>query len=407
VPGVGYALDVTWRAASKESDTQPAASEPGTLSGSTTQSFRFTAEDTAHAPTDLVPWILASSPGMADVGVFCTEPVRLALVSQKVTALFAAYGKELRVVVHSASGHHPPAPGGGGPGDLLTLAVDPTQFAFGSKGSGLGVQSPFVETLTVVGRAREWECVDVDSVDDHTYTVTLPYEFEPLTEYLLDIHAVPVGAPSSARGLVHRVGFTTSRFATVQEMAGYVLPAAVDHRLVAVPAALQDPASLPDRPLGAQLDAAFQAAGLAPPTTPGYPAVQVLWSPDPVPQPVAVVVECSEPLWRSRLMPTQITAPPDASDPTHKWWAARPAEWLRLEPSTAPVAVGDLPRAGVTRLVRGPGDTRAVVLLGAGSRDHEVRLDLVVASDPLAQTPDKRETAVRISLRRAPWEVED
>ena len=39
-----------------------------------------------------------------------------------------------------------------------------------------------------------------------------PYDFEPLTDYLIDIHAVPIGSPVSARGLVHRIGFTTSRF---------------------------------------------------------------------------------------------------------------------------------------------------------------------------------------------------
>jgi hypothetical protein len=47
------------------------------------------------------------------------------------------------------------------------------------------------------------------------------------------------------------------------------------------------------------------------------------------------------------------------------------------------------------------------VLLAPGSRDHEVRLDLVVAADPLAGAPETRRTAVRMGLVRAPWEVED
>jgi hypothetical protein len=173
---------------------------------------------------------------------------------------------------------------------------------------------------------------------------------------------------------------------------------------------LVDPApigSLPDRPTGDQLDSAYQAAGLAVPQTPRYPAVQVLWSPDTLPQPVAVVVECSEPLWRSRLVPTVASAPPDASDPSHTWWAAGPATWLSLAACTAAPAAGDLPRASVARIVRGPGGTRAVVLLATGSRGQEARLDLVTAADALSGTPESRVTAVRVSLLRAPWEVED
>ena len=61
----------------------------------------------------------------------------------------------------------------------------------------------------------------------------------------------------------------------------------------------------------------------------------------------------------------------------------------------------------MTRIVRGPGNTRAVVLLGAGSRGKEMRLDLVSAADALAGTPESRATAVRVSLVRAPWEMED
>jgi hypothetical protein len=168
------------------------------------------------------------------------------------------------------------------------------------------------------------------------------------------------------------------------------------------PTALRDATALPLQPAGGQLDAAFQAAGLAAPQTPQYPSVEVLWSADAIPQPVAVIVECSEAMWRSRLVPTVVTAPPDASDPSHKWWAARPAPWLFLDPAAASPT-----SAVIDRIVQGPGGTRAVVLLGPNSRGRDVHLDLVSAADPLAQTPEKRTAAVRVSLYRAPWEVED
>ena len=47
-----------------------------------------------------------------------------------------------------------------------------------------------------------------------------------------------------------------------------------------------------------------------------------------------------------------------------------------------------------------------MVLLAAGSRGKEVRLDLVIAADALAVTPETRATAVRVSLIKAPWEME-
>jgi hypothetical protein len=200
---------------------------------------------------------------------------------------------------------------------------------------------------------------------------------------------------------VHRANFTTSRFGRIEELADLVQLSAVAHRLVPTPAPL---AALAERPTGDQLDTAFQQAGLSVPQVPRYPQVQVLWSPDATPQPVAVVVEGSEALWRERPIPTQVPGPPDAGDPTHKWWAAVKRDWLALAPRTAPPAAGDPPQAAVTRVVRAPGWTRAVVLLALGARGAEVRLDLVLAADPLAGAAERRAEAVRLRLVRAPWE---
>jgi hypothetical protein len=247
-------------------------------------------------------------------------------------------------------------------------------------------------------------CVPTSGSSTDTYTLTLPYDFEPLTDYLLDIHSVPKGASADATGLVFRVGFTTSRFAGAADLASYIAPAPVEHRVIPVPAAF---AALPDMPTGAQVDEAYQAAGLAVPQVPDFPRVQVLWTPDATPQPWAVVLESSEPLWRSRIMPTVVQAPPDAPDPSHTYWAGRPADWLRVVQSAVPPAPGDQPRAPISRIVRGPGGTRAIVMLGAGARGCEARLDLEVAADQLAGSSASAVTAVRVSLASAPWEVDD
>ena len=401
-PGVDWQVAVTWTAAWFKSPTQPVASEVGTVQPARTQRFRFSTDSAQQYPADLSPWLLTSAPGMNDVGVFCSEPVRIAFATQKVTELYAAYGRNLQVVVRAASGSHPPAPGGG-PGDPYDLTLDLLHLI--RPATGLDVMTPWEETVRDVAAVSDgMRCIDTSGERTHQDVVALPYDFEPLTDYLVDIHAVPTGESMTTANRVHRIGFTTSRFASLDDFVAFIAPATVRGRHLPTPSEL---VALPTAPTGDEVDAAFQAAGLSVPQTPDFPAVDVLWSGDAVPQPIAVVVESSEPLWRSRLTPKLVTGPVDASDPTHQWWRAVRADWLFLDPSTAPADVGDPPRAVVTRIVRCPGDTRAIALLAPGSRGAEVRLDLVVAADDLVATAPSRRTAVRMHLDRAPWEVED
>jgi hypothetical protein len=402
-PGEEYTVSVRWRAAFSTDEDQPNATPDPTWQPEETQKFRFRAVPPEKAPDDLSPWILATTPGMDDVGVFRREKVRFSFATQKVAALFDAYGRELRVAVRAASGHHPEPPTGGGPGAAFVIPVTATA-PYGALAATFGVKTPWQEAVLEMLEETGQNCVATSGSSTYTYTLTLDYDFEPLTDYLIDIHSVPKGASANATGLVYRVGFTTSRFASAGELAGFLEPSAVEHRVLPAPAPI---AALPGAPTGAQLDEAFQAAGLAVPQVPAFPKVQVLWTADAVPEPFAVVVESSEPLWRSRIVPTEIPAPADSPDPTHKYWAGRPADWLSLVASATPPAAGDLPRATVTRIVRGPGGTRAVALLAPGSRGAEVRLDLRTAADGLAGTPASTVTTARVSLLRAPWEVED
>ncbi len=404
VPAESYTVRVSWRAESVQQEAKPSATAPENWSPEETQEFRFGADGPSEAPADLGGWLLASAPSMNETGVLCAEPIRIALATQNVTALFAAYGEELRVSVQAASGFHPEPPGGGAAGGALTLPVGLGGVLGPLTPALQNVMSPWQQAATEL--LEDLPCTDASGSVSYGTVVTLPYDLQPLTDYLLDIVAVPKGSPDGTSGRrVHRVGFTTSRFRTVADLADLVRLAPREHRLVPAPAALT---GLPPAPAGDVLDIAYQAAGLAVPGVPRYPVVEVLWSGDATPQPVAVVVECSEAMWRARPMPTVVAGPPDPSaGPGHQWWAAVEADWLSLAASTAPPAAGDPPRAAITRLVRGPGGTRAVVLLGPGSRGSELRLDLVVAGDALAGTAAQRAEAVRIALVRAPWEVED
>lgn len=400
VPGVTYTVRVKWQGASVKQDTKPAPNAAPDWGSEETQEFRFTADPPSEAPRDLIPWVLASAPSMGETGVLCKEPIRLALSTQKVAALFDAYGEELRVRVRSASGRHPEPPGGGAPGAALTLPLT-LGGVMKAAPDTLRIMTPWQQAVTEL--LDDLPCTDGSGSSTHHTVVELPYDLEPLTDYIVDVLAVPKGAPTNAEGRrVHRVNFTTSRFDTVDDLAHLVRLTAIEHRLVPTPAALT---ALGERPNGDQLDVAFQQAGLGVPEVPRYPRVQVLWSGDAVPQPVAVVIECSETLWRERPMPTVVNGPVDAADPAHEWWAAVVRDWLSVSVHTP--AAGDPPAANVTRLVHGPGHTRAIALLGPGARGTELRLDLVVAADDLAGSAQRRAEVVRVAFEQAPWEVED
>ncbi len=198
-----------------------------------------------------------------------------------------------------------------------------------------------------------------------------------------------------------RVPFTTSRFTDVAQLAALFAEAPVEHRMVTDRGPLD---ALPESPAGAQLDAAFTAAGLGAPEVPRYPRVVVLWDAALPAQPVAVVVEGNEELWRMRPMPVEVSAPPTSTDPTHKWWAARPDHWLLPEPSASPAPAGAPPTSVVSRIVHGPGHTRLLAFLSAGSRGTQVRIDLRHRIDALSGGVDTVAAAVRVKVARPPWE---
>ncbi|MEN0129598.1 MAG: DUF6603 domain-containing protein [Brevundimonas sp.] len=394
LPGREYTVRVRWEAQSIKQDARPAANAPDAYTAGTPQEFRFRADGTDRAPERLDPWLLTTAPGVGETGVLLGEPLRIALATQKVGALFDAYGEELRIVVRSASGRHPSPPGGGSPGSpvVVPLEIDSEVLV---PVEGMAIMTPWQETVTAL--LDSLPCTPGTGSKTYHSVITLDYPLEPLTDYLLDVLAVPTGAPESATGRrLYRVPFTTSRFHDVPELAGLLAATRPLHTLVPVPAGL---AALTAQPTGGQLDEAFQSAGLPVPQVPRYPAVQVLWSPDAVPQPVAVVVEGSETLWRSRLIATRVEGPADAEDPSHEWWAPRPGPWMSLA-----VPGGGAP---VTRIVRAPGDTRAVILLGPGARGTQLTVQLVREADELSGTAAAPVTAVQVLLERAPWEVED
>ncbi|MES6118776.1 hypothetical protein U6M47_13010, partial [Cutibacterium acnes] len=154
----------------------------------TPQTFRFRGASAAACPTDLAPWILDTTPGMGDAGIFCHDPLRIALSHQAVPELFAAYGRRLEVTVRSSSGHHPAPPGGGPAGQAFALPAD----AAVRLDAGLAELHPRTAPLqaweqTAAELLPSTPCVGVDEVTRDTEVLTFRFELDPLTDYLLDI----------------------------------------------------------------------------------------------------------------------------------------------------------------------------------------------------------------------------
>ena len=105
-------------------------------------------------------------------------------------------------------------------------------------------------------------------------------------------------------------------------------------------------------------------AGMDPQPVPSSPRI-VFWEPAAAdPQPVAVLLDSSEPMWRSRPVPTEVADPGSALG---KHYELAPTPWLDL------VHQGggdDL----VSHIVPAPGGQRALIALKSGSRGKRIRL---------------------------------
>jgi large repetitive protein len=248
-------------------------------------------------------------------------------------------------------------------------------------------------------------CVPIDGKRTRHSLVKLPIPLEPFTDYTLDIEAVDQGAAADAVGAsVWRIGFSTGRFATVAKFALAFQLDRLLHRF-SQPGALQAIAAQPwaNNPQGNQLDAAMIAAGLEPMGVPTAPRIIVFWeTAGPVPQPAAVLVDASEPMWRSRKIPRQQV---DPNPPNLVRYELTAVEWLRLEPQLGGDPI-------VATIIKAPGAQRALVTLKPNSRGKKLKLALrhVAMTEPYldgASATDQFYTVVEAILNRAPWEEED
>ncbi len=390
-PDTAYGVRVTYDVShAKRPPAQP-------LSGSTTstgkvQTFWFYTDN--EPPRRLDPWMMCSTPEDGEHHVFTARPIQLVFNSPDVARIYAAYGKRLQVRLRSASFRPlPSTPTVPHPFPLNATTLVPVKAA---------LLSPWEASAVKV---LEGKCVPIDEERARHLITTIPIPLEPFTDYTLDIEMVDAAAPDGASGvLVWRTGFSTGRFDEISTFASSFQLDRVLHRF-SRPGALQAIGSQPwvSDPQGDQLDSAMIAAGLEPMGVPSAPRIVVFWeSSGLLPQPAAVLVDASEPMWRQRTVPKEIT---EAYPPYSKRYEMKATEWLKLEEK----AGGD---AIVDKIIRAPGAQRALITLKPGARGKSLQLALrriamtaVYLEGPTAV--DELFTVVDTLLTRAPWEEED
>jgi large repetitive protein len=395
-PGEQYTVTVTWNACREKRPQGQPPSDQQSWTGQV-QSFCFTTDSTPPARLD--PWVLVALPGEAEAHYFAAETVKVVFATSNVGAIYAAYGKKLQARLRPSSYVPvPSSPAVPHPYPLSPANLQPIPAA---------ILSPWENAVQkLVGTSAP--CVAVSGERIRHSAVTIPIPLDLYTDYLLDIEMLDVSAADGSPGtLVWRGSFSTGGYRTAGDFAGSFQITKVNHRGVH----LEDcgklqaigPAFAAADPQGAQFDAALTGAGLPAMPVPKVPGVTVFWDPaSPAPQPAALLIDASEPMWRDRPIPTLITDPPPACAQRCE---LQPQPWLELVQQAGGDNVVDY-------IVPAPGGQRALVTLKPGCRGQRVTLALRRCAhieaylDGPAAT-DQFYTVLDQSLTAAPWEEVD
>jgi hypothetical protein len=262
------------------------------------------------------------------------------------------------------------------------------------------VLSPWEES---VGEVLDDTCIPIDEDRTRHSLVEIPIPLEPYTDYLMDVEIVDIGADGDARGpRVYRRHFSTGGYPRFGAFGAALLAERPRARFAELGAMQAIRAAFVGRdPQGSELDDQLRAHGIEPLAVPDTPRITVFWEQDgaALPQPAAVLIDATEPLWRSRPYPAKVID--DSGPETAERWVLAPTEYMRVEDESAAGVVA------ASGLIRAPGLQRALVVLAAGARGKTVKLDLVelgFLTLPFLNQVERRATLIELPLDHAPWE---
>lgn len=388
-PGSLYTMTVRYdvlTAPVDSSGTNADGSSAVALTGQV-QQFQFKTDD--RPPERLASWVMATCPGPSEMGFFYKDAVRVVFATPATRRLFKAYGRDLWAVVKAASGRHPnPAPDF----DAAETPLDRTQI----RATNLKPFAASAFESALRETAENLPCVNHQNQENGHELITLQLQLEPCTEYILDLEARP-SADLSAYPLFRR-NFATSRYPDMPTFASDLASRVVAHRYCPNPGALTALASV--APIATVPDAVFEAAlraarwgDLKRPTSPRITAV---WQSAIPAQPIAIYLETTESVWRSRGSP-ELVNPLDPAGAKRYQLVDQP--WLELVEST----VGP---SRISCFVHTTDGARTLAFLKPASRGSKITLDLKRTGHPMFEgsVATSQVTAAIIDLTKAPWE---
>jgi hypothetical protein len=393
LPETVYGAQVQWDASRERRPAGGSPTDHESVTGQTRTFWFKTDKFDPEAPIRLDPWMLCSTPEDKEDHYFGSEPIRVVFGTNNVARMYDVYGQRLQVRIRAASFRPTPS----------TSSV-PHPFPINESTLELVKASVLSPWEAVVEELVDDTCVPVFEERIRHSMITMPIPLEPFTDYMLDIESLEKAAPEGASGVnVWRRSFSTGGFPTLADFAESFAIGATQHRH-AQPGALQAiGTTVGTTPQGSQLDQALVNAGLEPLPVPKVPRVVVFWeTSDPTPQPAALLLDASEPMWRSRHIPREVT---DLEPAGNKRYELEPVEWLKLEEQSGGDPVVD-------RIVCAPGAQRALVTLKPNSRGKRIRLALIrlAQKEPYLDGPgatDEFHTVTDLRFVQAPWEDED
>ncbi len=373
-------------------------------------------------PASIRPWVLAAHPAEGEAHVFGGEKVSITFATNDVAQLWRGYDHSLRIKLRAASFRQPTS-AISYPWSLDDLLVEVEA----------DVLSPW-EKAVEAAQAKGEHGVGCAVIDHHRKLhaeLKVPAPLDPFTDYTLVVEAVderpesaiPPGSgnPPPAK-VVLSIGFSTSAYGTARDFAQGFAASAVSHAHIAGAADLRNWAlkRAGGTAEGTEFDDMLAQAGLGALPVPTFPRATVLWADgDDVAEPIAILLDGSEAIWRSRPMPRGVPDP--ESDTTRT--VMTPVQWLcpvELAPGTAQPAAAGARWIGAT--VAAPGGQRGLFVLNEGARSHAVALGLrhvklaegppSGGDDPAPVEPSKEPVGppfewlpmVAMTLARAPWE---
>jgi len=330
-----------------------------------TQDFSFI---TASDPPDrLDGLVLATTPAADEQYVFCGDPITIVFSSKETRQLYAAYGHTLTARVRAASGNHPTPHGDDLKIDAVTIppkpwpniALSPFDFALGE----------LIKTLPCVN--------DIDRAERHD-AVTIALPLAPLTNYMLDLGTDQFGEP--LRPLLRR-NFSTSRYASAAAFAAD-MPRTPAHRHIDHPERLPGSATVLSDLAFDEMLRAIRWGDMRRTRT---PKVTVIWS---GPTAVALLLDTSEPHWRTRQVPVQAPTG-ELSLGLH--------DWLTLDDAASGgIAAG---------FIRSTDGSRTLVRLN-NARGATLRLDLKRIHTKAVEGDDTPQTfPLAFTIGTPPWEA--